>query len=584
MGKRTVAWKDSIVMKHLILFAGIIAVIVFLTSWVQLTAMEIARDATFEKMNTQTEYYLNMLDKEFSHMCNVQVNFFSDRKLMYIADPKISITDYEKREVLLSIKERLGSVDGISSLNGDITLYVPKSKYVITSSGIRRMKEDDWKQVREYYELKNGIFHENDTEFFVLENGTAKDSNNENTNYILIITYPKNKIMDSIQGLEDRKGGGAFFYSEEYGVLQGNYTEKSVAEEILLQMKKDSEEEYISNQNVTVNGERYLVFVDKSDILGTFFQFSKEQAILQPVIHLREYMYLAWICIAVLAFLFVCYTRRMIHKPISKLLDAFERMKSGKFDERIYHDGKDEFSYLYDGFNEMEEQMDHLINEVLLQKDLIQRTELKQLQAQINPHFLYNSFFVLSRRVRRRDYEGAEIFASLLGNYFKFLTRNGTDFIELSKEVEHAKCYAEIQGTRFRQRLEIQFAKLPQEYETLKVPRLILQPLLENSFEHGLENKMQDGILKISFKETANEFQIHIEDNGEELTGEHLEMMRNSLTSDDNGEITGIINIHKRLQIYFLGNAGLCLERSKLGGLDICVWIRGQKDGKIIDC
>lgn len=95
---------------------------------------------------------------------------------------------------------------------------------------------------------------------------------------------------------------------------------------------------------------------------------------------------------------------------------------------------------------------------------------------------------------------------------------------------------------------------------------------------------MQDGILRMSFQEKEEKLFIHVEDNGEELTEEKLEQMKTELNGKDNEEITGVVNIHKRLQIYFSGNAGLYLERSELGGLDVCVWLGGKDDEQIIDC
>lgn len=447
--KKTIAWKESIIWKHLALFGAVTLLIVLLTTIIQMAAMNTAKDATYNRMDAQTGYYLGILDSEFSHVRSVQLNFFNDRNLVYIANPQINITDYEKRDALLSVKERIGSMDGISSLIESITLYIPKTEYVITSGGVRRMQEEDRKKMQRYYGMENGKLYENNIEFFVLENGTAKAEIHENCSYLLVVTYSKTKIMKSIGGLEKSKNGGAFFYSEGYEIIEGENTEKSLAKSILSLLRTDENGNYIENQEVLADGERYLVFIDKSDMLGTFIQFSRERAVMQQIIRLRYYMYAVWIVVALLALVFIHYTRRTIHKPMEKLLYAFEAMKEGKFDEHIYHDRKDEYAYLYDGFNEMSDQMNHLINEVLQQKTLIQRAELKQLQAQINPHFLYNSFFVLSRRVKRRDYENAEKFAVLLGNYFKFLTRNGSDFIELSQEVEHAKCYGEIQATRF---------------------------------------------------------------------------------------------------------------------------------------
>lgn len=217
----------------------------------------------------------------------------------------------------------------------------------------------------------------------------------------------------------------------------------------------------------------------------------------------------------------------------------------------------------------MEDQLKQLIEEVYVQKNLAQRAQLKQLQAQINPHFLYNSFFILSRRIKRGDIEGSEEFAKHLGNYFKYLTRDAADDVPLQREVEHATSYAAIQGARFAGRIRVEFGELPKEAAGILVPRLILQPILENAFRYGLENKTEQGLLRIDFRQTEEVLEIVVEDNGEEATDECIEKMKNSLKEDSGAEVTGLINIHRRLQIYFGSEYGIYVERSQIGGVAI---------------
>lgn len=573
--EKTIAWRNSITLKHLTLFGIVILVIMILTSLLHIGAINIARQATYDKMSAQAGYYLRTIDSELEHIRSLQLNFFIDRKLIYLSDPAVNISTYEKREALLSVKERIASINGISNMLGEITLYIPKSEYIITSSDIRNMQESDFVQLESYYGYTKGMLIENEHAFFMLENGTAKTDIDEGTLFLLVFTFPKNKLMERMGVGVDESREGAFFYSDKYGAIAEGEVEQEIAEAIMKQLVTDEAGRNISTQLVNVGKERYLVLADESQMLGTYIQYSRENPIMIEIYRYRNYMYVVWIFIGLLAVWFVYYTQKMIRNPIDKLLEAFTITKTGKFDEHIYHNKEDEFSYLFAGYNDMIDQINHLVNEVLLQKNLIQKVELKHLQAQINPHFLYNSFFVLSRRVKRHDYENAEKFSILLGNYFKFLTRSSSDFIELKQEVEHARCYAEIQGTRFSGRIDVVFRELPLKYESLKVPRLILQPLLENSFEHGLEEKEQDGRLEVSFEETPDTFSIHVEDNGDMAAAELIEQMQDSLSGSDDEEITGIINIHKRLGIHFAGRAGLHVKRSRLGGVCVSIWLKG---------
>ncbi|GJM75129.1 hypothetical protein HMSSN036_73450 [Paenibacillus macerans] len=104
---------------------------------------------------------------------------------------------------------------------------------------------------------------------------------------------------------------------------------------------------------------------------------------------------------------------------------------------------------------------------------MAQRAELKQLQSQINPHFLYNSFFILNTMAKTGDTERIEQFTTLLGEYFEFVTRNASDLVALEQEIHHARMYAEIQELRFSRRIQVRFDTLPDELRSIPVPRLI---------------------------------------------------------------------------------------------------------------
>ncbi len=279
------------------------------------------------------------------------------------------------------------------------------------------------------------------------------------------------------------------------------------------------------------------------------------------------------------------YSKGILHRPMDILLKAFGRIQEGNWTEHIRHKRRDEFSYLYDGFNQMEDQMGKMIEQVYEQTTLAQRAQMKQLQAQIAPHFLYNSFFSLSSKIKRGDYDNARELAMHLGDYFQYLTRNESDYVSLGQEVEHARSYAAIQGTRFIHRITITFEELPENFRQITVPRLILQPLLENAFEHGLEDKLQDGKLWVHFVESGEEYQILVEDNGE-IPQEKLEEMRGGL-GKERAESSGIHNINRRLQLFGRDRAGLRVDRSIMGGVCIMIFIgkgETENESKPADC
>jgi len=214
-----------------------------------------------------------------------------------------------------------------------------------------------------------------------------------------------------------------------------------------------------------------------------------------------------------------------------------------------------------------------LIEQVYQQKILTQRAELKQLQSQINPHFLYNSFFLINTMARIGD-DNLIIFTKRLGEYFRFVTRNNSDNIPLKDEVNHARVYTEIQQMRFSKRLTITFDSLPEKYNELTVPRLILQPIVENAFEHSIEKK-KSGLISIGFSTYDSGLDIIVEDNGDDMTDEFIHRLNTLInTNEDYSEVTGLINISRRVKLMFGSDSGVHFYRSKLGGAKVVLRIR----------
>jgi two-component system sensor histidine kinase YesM len=275
---------------------------------------------------------------------------------------------------------------------------------------------------------------------------------------------------------------------------------------------------------------------------------------------------------AVIALCFFLYFKKYIERPIVILSDAFRDMVSGQERAITTPRGGDEFSRLYDNYNETIDLLRQKNEQVYSQRLQMQRSQLKQLQAQIDPHFLYNSLFIVKAKIRKRDYNGAIRLTELLGEYFQFINRNAKDFVPLKDEMAHAQVYAQIQNTRFAGRFNIQWQECPPEYADLSVPRLVIQPLIENSIKYGLEEVEENGLLRLYFEREGDTLNIMIENSGAGITPDKIESM-NALLDDvyDNSEITSTVNIHRRIKLYFGQNCGIRFALSELGGVRICL-------------
>lgn len=562
--------KTTLRTKQIVAFSVIIISFVLIMITLYLRFIQAIRETTYEKMQGQAKYYLETYETEISHVRGLQAEFFNSRNLAFLANTEITLDDYEKREILLSLQEKLDSIAGASNMVQDCIFYLPENGYKLTQSDVRKMNTLDYGEMEQYLSYSQDSVYFDGEQFYSILSG-RKDND---VPYVFVMIFSTEQIQKQLGIFNTGDNSGDFIYNEEFGALIESVESNYNGNDILSKLEKDENGEFKEVQEIRDKGTNFLVFVGGNGTLGLFVQYVEESSIMRFIMVSWIYLIAALIVMIGMSVFFIAYTNRIIHKPMGELLKAFEHVKEGDLDHPIYREQEDEFAYMYEGFNEMQSQLKQKINEVYIQTNLAQKAQLKQLQAQINPHFLYNSFFTLSRRIKREDYENAEEFAKHLGNYFRFLTRNGSDDVKLSQEVSHAKSYAEIQSIRFAGRLQIEFEELPERFGDILVPRLILQPLLENSFNHGLENRVSDGILRVSFSYQESRLLICVEDNGEEATDEAIEELRKSLEDDNNTlEVTGVINIHKRLQGYFNGQAGLMVERSELGGIAVSIYI-----------
>ncbi len=367
----------------------------------------------------------------------------------------------------------------------------------------------------------------------------------------------------------------------------------------LTDMGKDMEEELQDMQErstesdstfpcevITLDGIDYYAFVyEMPDISFQYIRLIPTADILNatsitPLLHL---VFLLLISIACIVFFVEIY--RLVHRPLVQLINAFREVEKGNFKVQIDNMNSPDFAYLYHAFNEMTKKLNQLIEKDYTQKLLLQKAELKQLQAQINPHFLYNSFFMLQRMIQTENIEDAQNIANALGLYFRYLTRNSMDHVTLAEEYEHAKNYAYIQGLRFTGRIRIDFEQLPDGFESIVVPKLILQPILENAFNYGLANKIKDGICQVCFYPSGDLLRIDIEDNGEGLTDQKLRQLTQNLMKvrepGSDLEMSGILNIQRRLIIFSNTHDSLHVSRSSLGGLKVSITLDKKIKGDL---
>jgi two-component system sensor histidine kinase YesM len=390
--------------------------------------------------------------------------------------------------------------------------------------------------------------------------------------FLLDIEINQTELKHYLVQLMTYENGGSALLHGDWS-LSNNIDERSfetIRQEIDRSFSVHNETSAI--RSITVDDRRYFAVYEYSAVLdSTLLVYIPEGSVLGPLLKLRV-LFLTLAAAALFIVTFFSYRIYwVIHIPLSKLVRAFGKVMTGNLLVSVRHGRKDEFHYLYEQFNQMVERIRLLIHEVYEQKIRVQRSELKQLQSQISPHFLYNSFYMIHRMSTISDMDGIKRFTKYLSDYFQFITRSGNDELTLEQEVRHAQAYVEIQQFRFYNRIQVEFGELPEAIGGITVPRLIIQPLVENSYKYALESHTGEGRLRISFLVELDRLHVLVEDNGEHLTDLKLQERKELLRSRnrDLEEVTALINIQRRIQIRFGEDWGLTLSRSEWGGMSV---------------
>ena len=251
-----------------------------------------------------------------------------------------------------------------------------------------------------------------------------------------------------------------------------------------------------------------------------------------------------------------------ISSPILKLNHSVREYEAGKKPE-IYIGGSQEIRHLGYSIQKSYEQIDKLMKEIVLEQNERRKSERDALQSQIHPHFLYNTLDTINwMLLEKKEYEISGIVVSL-GEMMKYAISRSSRTVALREEIRHVSNYLLIQKERMEDKLEYEI-DIPHQYESVQVPRLILQPLVENAIIHGIETGGKVSI-RVYEREEDGGCWLEVSDNGAGMDEEQLKRLRDGTTEMrmDHRSI-GVENVNKRIRLYYGEEFGLMIE-SRLG-------------------
>jgi len=568
-------WTYSVFTRLILVFILIILPIYAVSTAIFISSRNELKEQFYYHTQARMNDFFAEFERDIFHTTNMLNYLFVDEDLTALAHSSDFFITFEDVQSINRLRGRLTLLSDTNDYIRSIGTYIPSIEMKLNSFG----SDVSFDRIR-YDTVVTLAAHQKETAFFTYNN-----------NQIYLYIVPKGLLYDvevplfvieaqldmnymfTRMTLDDIIPDSTFYFVVPDSRFVLSNADISQVDIIRNALTKSMEIDVGLIQELLGIDDSYFTVSMYSSRLNThYFLFTSEDVVLGRI-NQFAWWYIALVVVSLFAVItFSSYTYKLIKKPVNLLTNAFEAVSNKDFDMRINEKHSYEFAFLFEAFNDTVENTQRLISEVYLQTMLANQAELKQLQAQINPHFLYNSFFILRARARKSDLDGVEKLCDMLGEYFKYTIKNDNADTVLAEEVRHAKIYADIQAVRFSNRVTVDFGTLNAHHQSIPVPKLILQPIIENAFKYGLEDVARNGALRVSFAGVNdNGIVVNIEDNCSESDDTKISDLRKIISRDIINSPSGLQNIHKRLVLFMKEGSGLDFFKSELGGLGVSV-------------
>ena len=279
------------------------------------------------------------------------------------------------------------------------------------------------------------------------------------------------------------------------------------------------------------------------------------------------------IILVIVALLFSRFMARSITLPIQKLRDSMKKVQEGDFSvSDVVVDSKNEIGSLTKSFDVMTHRIHELMEQNVHEQELKRKSELKALQSQINPHFLYNTLDSIIWMAEGKKYEDVVLMTASLARLLRQSISNEDETVLIGQEIQYVKSYLTIQKMRYKDKLEFEINVDP-SINSVHIVKLVLQPIVENAIYHGLKYKESKGMLTVNGYQKDGNAVIEIADDGVGMDEETLNRIfeKHKVNYRSNG--VGVYNVQRRLCMYYGKEYGLSYKSEKGKGTTVTVVI-----------
>lgn len=398
-----------------------------------------------------------------------------------------------------------------------------------------------------------------------VENGIIRNMPNDIERPVLIVNFKSDMFEKAFGESISADGAQCYVFTSEGKTVWGNdstYATAITGADWFGHMKLQKS----GNLVTEIGGQKMLVCYDTSRVTQwVSVVVIPYRNLLGELASIRFYTIYICLVLAVLSILVGFFISGRITKPIKKLLVAIRNMGQGKFTNRIEVKVNDEMGYLIQKFNDMNEDIHKLIDENYVSKLREKEAQIMALNLQFEPHFMYNTLNIINLMAIENNQKDISRMIMSLSNMLRYTIKKTSELVEFQQDLEYCRSYIHIMDKRYESKFTVEY-DMDEALNGYLVPKLFLQPFIENAIIHGFSEITYKGLLRISGRIEGDLRVFRVEDNGRGMSTDQIEMVMNS--SPDR---IGVRNVDKRIRILFGEEFGVRIEPGESGGTRVII-------------
>ncbi|MFC5529657.1 sensor histidine kinase [Cohnella yongneupensis] len=527
------------------------------------TSVNLLTDEIMKVKQNQIETFASQLDHTLLQLDTYQKMLYESTDVRNLAYPDLLGDILQKYRTVRTVSEEINRLAGYGDWKAVIAVTYPKADNVIKSnSSLNALpsKLPDEDMLWQYFEDPAGSY------FMEVLSYPRSSGSQAEADMRVIVKMDVAEINSALSDFKTNGSGDPFLYQPGSAPIYNYSSDRALIDELLTGFNPDSSSSdgYFLNK---AGESSYQLHYKKVDSLGWYVvDYVPITQIMAPIKRNQTMFYAISSMMLFMAIVLAFVLYRNVQIPFRKLMQSMNLIEKGIYSSRMKDKPKGEFRFLYDRFNSMASKIEALIEDVFKEQLSSKEATLKQLQSQINPHFLYNTLAYIKSMIELGENEAAIAMTMNLSKYYRYTTKTGRKLATLEEELEMVAHYLQINYSLmdgFEFEIEVEPSMLQME-----VPRLIVQPLVENVILHGFKNQSGFGMIRIKGTRDGEFARLTVEDSGIGIETPALDAMNVRIRTANNEDIeSGMQNVHQRMKLLYGDGSGLILRGSSLGGV-----------------